>query len=409
MKIAILSHFGSFQDGYALHVGWLARARLLDYFKQDFDFLVDSRCSTDIYPHMVKNLVPPHSNDFKEKVDFYTNQYKTLLKDYDAILTPDLIYQKNGNFLCWNQAIRNAAPELKAHWYHWIHSSWINPPKNPQYPDSLRYNLPPKSTIVYMNKSERQGVAKMYNCSIDDVACIYNPKDFREFNDFHPLSWKITKLLNFYEKDAIQILPHCATRMDSKGLDSVINVFASLKRKGLKVALVFANANASRVQSEIMVKKSLATSKGLIENEDFVFTSDLNENRPLPRKAVSDIYKLANLFVFASYSEVSPNVELEAKISGNLLVLSNRLPSLAEFGGAQAMYFDASFRTPGIQSGDTGDLQLVNYHPTEDDYFNELVDKVIPRLPDRSGLWEFSYEKIWYEQFKPLLLKEGEK
>lgn len=406
MKIGILSHFGSFQDGYALHIGWLARARVLEYFKQDFDFLVDTRCTTDIYPHMKKVLVPPASKDFKEKVDFYTEQYKTLLKDYDAILTPDLIYQKGGNFLCWNQAIRNAAPDLKAHWYHWIHSSWTNPPKNPEYPNSLRYSLPPKSTIVYMNKSEKAGVAKQYNCSIDDIGCVYNPKDFREFNDFHPLAWDITKLLKFYEKDAIQILPHCSTRMDSKGIDSTINVFAALKKKGLKVALIFANANASRVQSEILVKKSYAISKGLIENEDFIFTSDLNQNRPLPRKAVSDIYKLANIFVFASWSEVSPNVELEAKISGNLLVLSNRLPALSEFGGPSAIYFDSSFRTPGIPSGEEGDLQVVSYNPGPEQYFDELVDRIIPRIPDRSDLWEFSYERIWYKQFKPLLYGE---
>jgi len=406
MKIAILSHFGSFQDGYALHIGWLARAKLLEYFKQDFDFLVDSRCSTDIYPHMIKNLVPPKARDFEEKVDFYTEQYRTLLKDYDAILTPDLIYQKGGNFLCWNQAIRNSAPDLKAHWYHWIHSSWTNPPPNPKYPDSLRYSLPPKSTIVYMNKSERQGVAKMYNCSLDDVACVYNPKDFREFNDFHSLAWDITKMLKFYEKDAIQIFPHCSTRMDSKGVDRIINIFAALKKKGLKVALVFANANASRVQSEIMVKKSLAIANGLIENEDFIFTSDLNENRPLPRKAVADLYKLANIFVFASYSEVSPNVELEAKISGNLLVLSNRLPALAEFGGSQAIYFDASFRTPGIPSGENGDLQRVDYQPTPEVWFDSFVEQVIPRIPDRSDLWEFSYERIWNDQLKPLLYGE---
>ena len=403
MKIGILSHFGSFQDGYALHIGWLARAKLLEYFNQDFDFLVDSRCPSDIYPHIQKVLVPPATNDFKEKVNFYTEQYKTLLKDYDAILTPDLIYQKGGNFLAWNQAIRNAAPTLKGHWYHWIHSSWTNPPKNPKYPDSLRYSLPPKSTIVYMNKSEKAGVAKQYNCSLDDIGCVYNPKDFREFNDFHPLAWDITKQLKFYEKNAIQILPLCSTRMDSKGIDSTIDIFAALKKKGLKVALIFANANASRVQTEILVKKTSIISKGLIENEDFIFTSDLNENRPLPRKAVADIYKLANIFVFASWSEVSPNVELEAKISGNLLILSNRLPSLSEFGGPGAIYFDSSFRTPGIQSGQTGDLQTVSYNPSPEQYFNVLVDKIIPRIPDRSDLWEFSYERIWKEQFKPLL------
>ena len=406
MKIGILTHFGSFQDGYALHVGWLERAKLLEYFKQDFDFLVNQRCTSDIYPHIKKVLLQAKSGQsFQNKAKHYESQYREILTEYDAILTADLIYQRRGDFLAQNQAMRKVAPDLKAHWYHWIHSSWTNPPKNLNFPDSLRFTPMEKSTIVYMNSSEKAGVARMYSVPIEDVACVYNPKDIRSFADFHPLSWEIINKLKIPEKDAVQILPHCSTRMDAKGVDVTIKAFAAFKRNGLKVALVFANANARQVPQELLIKKNFMTSQGLIENEDFLFTSDLNENRPLPRKAVSDIFRVSNVFVYATYSEVSPNALMEAKISGNLLVLSNRLPSLAEFGGPNAIYFDASFRTPGVPSGEEGDLQTVTYH-NETTYFDELTKRIVSQLPSRKHLWEFSYERIWNEQLKPLLYGE---
>ena len=42
-KVAILTHFGNFQSGYALHVGWLERARMMNKFGVDFDFLVNEK------------------------------------------------------------------------------------------------------------------------------------------------------------------------------------------------------------------------------------------------------------------------------------------------------------------------------------------------------------------------------
>jgi len=402
-KICILSHFGSFQDSYALHIGWLERAKILEYYNIDFDFLVNDKCNTDVYPHqrnVLKNV--SKMSTFKKRVEFFEREYIELLSDYDIILTCDLVYQRGGNFLPQNQAMRNVSKHLKAHWFHWIHSAWTNPNPNEKYPDSLRNQMPPRSTLVYMNESEKDGIAKMYNTSINNVKCVWNPKDIRSFKDFHPLAWEVTKKLDIPNKDIVQIFPHCATRMNAKGIDSIIKIFASLKDKGQKVALVLANGNASRVQGDIKKKKKYMEDLGLVSGEDFLFTHEITQLRPFPRKAVADIFSISNLFIFASYREVSPNVLLEAKISDNLLVLNKRLKCVQEFGGENAIYFESSFKTPGIRDGEPGDMQVVKYN-NEKKYFYNLANAIIKTVKNKKHIWKFSYENIWKNQLYPLL------
>jgi glycosyltransferase involved in cell wall biosynthesis len=416
MKIGILTHFASFQPSYALSVGWNERARLLDHFEQDFDFLVNITCPEDLYPHQV-NCLPriKTSEPFKKRANFFTDAYKEILEPYDAILTADILYQIKANHLAYNQAVRWASPYLKAKWYHWIHSAWMvrqNP--LPPYPERLRWILPePESNhkIIYLNSWELNHVAKMYNTSPQNVYSVYNPKDPRTFFDFSSIACKIVKILDLPNKDVVQIFPHCSSRMDSKGIDAVIKVFGSLKRQGLNVAIIFANANYRSVQPEIEVKKGMMEKVyNLKEFEDFLFTGDITDKyKPLPTKDVSDLFRISNLFVFGSWRETVGNVFQEAKISGNLLVLNENLPCLMEMGGTGAIYVDFTHKNPGRRDGYTGDTVIKSYLPSEEEYFDEVAKIIIQRLsvnPPLIEKWKFSWEWIWHNQFKLLLYGE---
>jgi len=406
MKIGILTHFNSWQGGYALHVGWLERAKLLQYFNQDFDFLVNENCPTDIFPNSLNILTKPaKGKNFTSQVKHYCNLYREVLEPYDYILTADIIYQRN--FIPQNAAIHKVAGELKGHFYHWIHSAWTKRKEDLEYPENLRYKLPPNSTIVYMNKADIGNIASMYGTDTDHVTCVYNAKDPRSFFDFDDISWEITKILNPWQKQVFSVFPHCATRMDAKGLDYVIKILGALKRARLNVGVVFPNANAGKRTNEIIERKALLAAQGLEDKKDFLFTSDLLDNKPLPRKSVADMFRISNLFVFASYSEVSPNILLEAQISECLCVLTNRVASISEFGGPGAVYFDASYKTPGIPSGEVGDLQEVSFKD-EEKYFDEVAAKIIPRLRPKH-IWQYSYEWIWENQFKKLLEEKAPK
>jgi len=420
MKIAILSHFGSFQASYALHVGWQERAKLLQHFNQDFDFLVDKHCKEGLFPNQINALSRrvKTSRNYKERAEYFRDLYKEVLADYDVILTADILYQIKANFLAYNQGMRWAAPHLKARWCHWIHSGWMRRPNPlPRYPESLRWELPEPERgnhkIVYLNSWELNDVARMYNTTGKNVYCVYNPKDPRTFFDFSPMACKIVKALDLPNKDIFQIFPHSAERMDSKGIDSVIRVFAALKRLGARVAIVFANANSRSVQSEIINKKLIMKQQyNLIENEDYLFTSDIMRNRrPLPRKDVADLFRMSNLFVFGSWRETVGNCFQEAKASGCLLVLNQGLPSACEMGGKDAIFFQSTHKTPGIRDGYPGDTRVVNYQPNESTYFDHYAKEITERLNLTTPLaerWQFSWEWIWENQFKQLIYEGNE-
>lgn len=423
MKIGILSHFAGFQPSYALHVGWHERAKLLDHFDQDFDFLVDHNVKEEHYPHQLACLPTIKSGrPFEERAKYFADAYKEILKPYDTILTADLLYQIKGNFLAYNQALRWASPELKANWYHWIHSGWMQRPGTlPTYPENLRWELPEPERgnhkIIYLNSWELNAVASMYNTTGKQVACVYNPKDPRTFFDFSEIACEIVETLDLPSKDVVQIFPHSSERMESKGIDAIIRVFSALKRKGLNVAIIFANANYRSVMQEIKDKKKEMKEKyNLIEDEDYLFTSDLmgkhNPFKPLSRKDVADLFRMSNLFVFGSWRETVGNVFQEAKAAGCLLVLNSGLPSAREMGGRDAIFFQTTYKTPGVRDGHTGDTKLVTYQPNETAYFDMYADIIIQRmqllLPLRER-WQFSWEWIWHNQFKPLLYGKGEK
>lgn len=417
MKIGILSHFGSFQASYALHVGWHERARLLQHFNQDFDFLVDKHCKEGLFPNQVNALSKrvKTSSDFNGRAEYFADLYKEVLQPYDIVLTADMLYQIKANFLAYNQAIRWASPHLNCRWAHWIHSGWMRRPGQlPRYPENLRWELPEdgKHKIVYLNSWELNDVARMYNTSGKNVYCVYNPKDPRTFYDFSSKACEIVKTLNLPEKEVVQIFPHSAERMDSKGIDAIIRMFSALKRQGKKVAIIFANANSRSVQTEIQTKKVLMRERyNLIENEDYLFTSDIIKNRkPLPRKDVADLFRMSNLFVFGSWRETVGNCFQEAKASGCLLVLSSGLPSALEMGGKDAIYFQTTHKTPGVRDGYTGDTRQVKYNDENGyfDYYAKLIIDRLDQMPKLVDRWQFSWEWIWENQFKNLIYGEWE-
>jgi len=404
MKVAICSHFGGFQSSYALHVGWHERARILERFGVDFDFLVNTKCKSDLYPHQ-KNCLPNPQTDksFKERVEIFNKAYQEVLQPYDVILTADMVYQRKGNFLAQSAAMREVAKKLKGWWCHWIHSSWTTRDPSAKYPENLCYQIPPKSFLVYLNSFELPQLARMYNAEPWQCHPVYNPKDIRSLHEMDELVWKISDILNLPAKQVVQVFPFCTTRMDAKGIDGVIYTFAALKRSGQRVALILANANSKKRIAEMAQKKKFMRSLGLVENEDFLWTSDINNDKPVPRKSIADLYKLSNLFVFCSWRETVGNVFQEALVSGCQLVLNENLPCLKEMGGRDALYINFSHKTPGIRDGQAGDLQLVSYNPTPEQYFNEIAMLIIPRLRDLKKQWFFSLDRIWLDQLEPLL------
>jgi hypothetical protein len=407
MKVAACLHFGGFQSSYALHVGWHERLGLLDRYGVNFDALVTTKCKEGLYPHQKNCLPNPDTNKrtFAERAQMFETYYKTELSKYDVVLTADMVYQRKGNFLAQNAAMREATNALPGTWFcHWIHSGWTDPDPNAQFPDNLRYVMPPRSFLVYLNGSELVDLARMYGTDPANCFAVYNPKDIRSFYAMDSIVWQISDLLDLPNKEVVQLFPFCTTRMDAKGIDGVIQVIAACKRAGKRVALILANANSKSRIDEIQNKKAYMNSLGLIEGVDYIWSSDINDHKPLPRKTIADLFKLTNLFTFTSWRETVGNVFQEALISGGIqLVLNGHLPCLREMAPKDAIFIDVTHKTRGIRDGEPGDLQVVNYNPAANNYFDEVAKVVIPRLHDLSNTWKFNLDTIWLSQFEPLL------
>jgi hypothetical protein len=167
--------------------------------------------------------------------------------------------------------------------------------------------------------------------------------------------------------------------------------------------LIVANSHASKKQFELDRKIEWAEEKhGLIHGKDILFTSTMLDNEPLPRDSVADLFKVSNLFVFASEREVCPNVLLEAKISSCLLAVSESLSCGYEFGGEKSIQFKgAPARIPGIPDND-----IDNYCQNDTVDYEALAKMILEHLPSLKHKWEFSYDNIW-KQMQPLLTGAG--
>jgi len=173
------------------------------------------------------------------------------------------------------------------------------------------------------------------------------------------------------------------------------------------VALVLAAGHATKVPAEVAEKKKLIDDHGLVEGLDVLWTHDLIEgNTACPREVVSDLFGVSNLFVYASWREVCPQVLLEARVSGCLSVLNKHVQPLAEFGGQEAIYFSATHKTPGKIDYACGDLKECKY-TAEVEYFDELAGLIMKRVPSKKHQWLFCYDFIWEHQMKPLLYGEA--
>jgi hypothetical protein len=125
----------------------------------------------------------------------------------------------------------------------------------------------------------------------------------------------------------------------------------------------------------------------------------------IPHKTVVDLFKLSNLFIFPTVSEVCPLILQEAALTNNLIVSNADFPSLMEITGPNgALFFQFGSAHHNVSYGNNTEKERINY-------FNWVVDNIIPEL-DRgfyqtnamyNVLKNYSYEAVWNKQLKQML------
>lgn len=282
------------------------------------------------------------SQDLESQADEAYMALKEHTKDIDIVLDHDLIFQ--AWFLPYCMAIHKLAEETQIRWFHWIHSNPSVQPKDLKYPHSLRYKLPKNSKLVYLNNYYLVNAAESYGAYPKDVRIVYNPLDPRLFLNLDPFVCSLIDKYEILSADFLQIYPVSTPRMVSgKQLNIIIEILSQLKKQGKRVCLVVCNAHANDKREKQLIGETLAiaSQKGITRNE-LIFTSledEPNYEHGVPRNVVSQLFQLANLFIFPSTSENCSLILLEAMLSNNLLILNESVPPMREFGKEHALYF----------------------------------------------------------------------
>lgn len=326
-------------------------------------------------------------------------------QDVDVLINHDWILQ--GWFLPYAIGLHNfAKANRKIKHLNWIHSNPSSMPAGLDYPHKFRYTLPDNSKLVYLNNYGIVAAAEAYNTFPKDVRIVYNSVDPRLFFDPHPL---VNKLINEYgilDVDFLQVYPVSTPRMVAgKGLHTLIDIFAKLKQERKKVCLVVANAHANDKREKQLIAETLsyASQKGLSQRE-LIFSSLLlapTYELGVPRKVISDLFRLTNLFVFPSVSENCSLILLEAMLSKNLLILNSNVPPMREFAKENALYFDFGGMGTNVEYTD------------RDGFMRDVARIIISEFNNNRALRaandlkkHFNFNYIIQEQLVPII--EGE-
>jgi hypothetical protein len=357
LKVGILSTFSNFDPAFSLcSVTQQLLIALVKYGYEPALFVLD--CFTDdekvpkgveIRKVIPKLVLEPYTKNQLKDLDSDSNKAQKAMeenmKDIDVCLTQDIIFINS--YLPYNVAMRKGIEGGLSHikWLHWIHSAPSLRPRMDGTPYDNLYNLPPHSRLIYLNYTDVVRAAEMFGIFPKDVRTIFNMMDIRELYNFDPITRELIEQHDLMSADYIDVYPLSTTRMNDAGkqLSKVIWVMSYLKKMGNSIRLIVPNAhaNAQEQKEEIEQMYRFATDCGM-ERRELIFTSlhDVPKyEQGVPRKVVTDLFQLSNLFIFPSVSEASPLILKEAMAAKCLLVLNYSFPAMRDFAGENALYF----------------------------------------------------------------------
>ena len=228
---------------------------------------------------------------------------------------------------------------------------------------------------------------------------VHNSRDPRTFWNLDDLVVKLIDQYRLFEADIISVYPLSTPRMISgKGLDKVIKLHSKFKELGYKTKLIVCNGHANAQPDQRLISETQMWASGLnIEHNELIFTSLQGKEYELgvSPKVVSDLFRIANIFIFPTVSENSSLVLLEAMLSGNLLVLNEKVGTLREHAGDCALYVDFDYKEPK-EKNEQYYLDLAKIIGAQFEVNKSLQAK-------RKALKEFSYDAMWRQMERVLM------
>lgn len=389
-KIGILTTFADLDPAYSLVTVVTQQLKMLK--KYGFDpvlFTLPHFSDQDKVPEgtEVRNVIPqfllepygttglPVPGDFEENVQKAVEVYNKEFADLDCLITHDIIFINS--YLIYNVALKKAALD-KLPMLHQIHSAPSDRQDFP-YPWNELWGLPfpDNSKIIYMNYTEQVAAAEMYGVWPKSVKVVFNPMDLREMFHFSDLTRELIDAYDLFSADVICVYPVSSTRMDDNGkaVRKVIAVMGFMKQLGQKVKLIIPNAHANAQNEKDTIAKYLDIAGSYeLDRTDVIFTSLFKppeHEHGVPHQTVVELFQIANLFIFPSFSENAPLILLEAAATKNLLVLNEDFAPMKDFVGPEGGYY---FRFKSRLVGGT------EYRNGEDNFYQDIAKIIISEL-----------------------------
>ncbi|CAI6086857.1 glycosyltransferase [Cohnella sp. JJ-181] len=355
------------------------------------------------------------------------------LADADVCMMHDILYQ--GWHLVHNVAVRRAQLSLpRVRFLSMVHSAPAPRPPRSAWPFSARYMPMPNTLHLYPTASGLPALARQFGVPESD--CRVMPNGLDPLADASEETRRLAAATDLLSPDILMVYPGRLT--PAKRFDKAAALAGALAAvSGLRVKLVCCDfpsmdvdpsayketvrLAADRVYAALCKRAppgeaeansgeaggdfgGAGAAPGESTAAEIAFTSELGWPDGYPHRGVMELFGLANLFVCPSYSESFGLVVLEAASRGNLLVLNEAVPALAELGeplGAYMMRWDA--RNFGFDTAEA-------YQPSEEAYLGQHARRIARLLADNPVLraktairQRYSPRAIWEERLRPLL------
>lgn len=401
LKIAIMSHFNSMPPSYSPARAVRNQIKILKEHGHDVTIFLQegSPLNEEDLGCKVLKIVPK----FKREKMVVNQEIKTkligmfreqLTSDFDLAISHDFFIQDTVTF---SEAIRECG--VKIPWLHFCRSGVAH---------NMDFSMP-NAKFVYLNYSDVGRFARAIKVPVEQCRTVPNEKEPAYMLNWDPITRMIVNKYQLWDRDIIQTYPVCSTRLDAKGVNSIIKVFVELKRLGNKVALIIANSNGRRRVDDLKRKLEMAKEMGLNENE-FIFTSLLADEKydiasGVSNRVCAELMQISNLFVLATTAEVSSNILLEASITRQLLVLNSDLPCLYDAVDKEAVL---SFPFTSRQS--------LHYSGRDNESLNRLAKQITGELKSNKAdlqfrhVWKnYNAHSLYYNILEPILYEDIKK
>lgn len=399
LKIAILTNFQDFNEGYSLSGIVLDQCIMLKKYGHDVHLYVSTVFNETNLPEFIKKNVTLHKKiknstlvDYRKMGDISV-AHKQLINDVTGVLVNelkdvDVVYSHDFVFTGWNLPYAMALMQVtkaltQIRFLSWIHSI---PSAMSDWWKVRLYGRNHK--LVYPNNTDRLRVAEQFRGAVADVRVIPHIKDLRTWFEFDS---KTCELIDKYPKimnaDIVQIYPASVDRLESKRVREVILIFSQLKKRGRSVCLVIANQWATGTQEKQNIEhyKKIASRNGLVtettmnrnaKDIEVIFTSDFKPEYEIgiSKRMIRELFQCSNLFIFPTREESFGLVVPEAAHSGVFMLLNKSLDMLIEVSGLTSLYCDfGSFHR---------EFKIDN----ENNYLGSIAQIIIGRIHENEAL-----------------------